>query len=347
MPTQPLHILHCAFTHYFGGLEQAYLNMTEALIKGGHRVTALLQEDAPYIPEVQRHTSDIHSMRVRGFYDPIALLRLRALVKQVQPELIIAHNSRAVQMLVRATHGMGVRVLGVSHGHKLARMRSAHMLAVLTTAMADEFAEQGYPREHMVVLGNMIHLPASLHQKPREAELVIGTMGRLAPEKGITDFVEALALLHARGVPFRALIGGDGPQHEELLALTQSRGISDHVTFLGWVNDKASLYHQLDMCCIPSTYEPFGLVILEALAHGVPLVTTAVSGPLSIVTHEKNALVVPPANPAQLANALQRIATDSALAHRLSAEGWQRVQDFGMNAFVEKLNALVRKATHC
>ena len=109
-----------------------------------------------------------------------------------------------------------------------------------------------------------------------------------------------------KAASFRLEIGGDGPERDSLEALAARLGIGDRVTFCGWVDDVAAFLADADLFVLPSRIEPFGIVVLEAMACGVPIVATRVSGPLETLD-EDTALLVPSDDPAAMAEAVMAV----------------------------------------
>lgn len=112
---------------------------------------------------------------------------------------------------------------------------------------------------------------------------LVGCIGRLSEEKDQSTFIRALALLKWRGVPFRAVLAGDGPMREELSALVGELGLLDAVTFLGARKDARRIMAGLDVLVLTSRIEGFSNVLLEAALLGVPVVSTAAGGVIDVV----------------------------------------------------------------
>jgi glycosyltransferase involved in cell wall biosynthesis len=157
---------------------------------------------------------------------------------------------------------------------------------------------------------------------------VIGFLGRMHSVKGIGLLLEAAGLLRAEGRDFRLVVAGGPPG--EWPALAARHGVAEVTSFPGWTDRPESFYAATDIFCLPSRNEPFGLVLIEAMAQGLPVVATRCNGPLGIVTPEHDGLLTPPGEVAPLAAALRRLLDDEALRHRLGAAARQTAhRDFG------------------
>ena len=149
--------------------------------------------------------------------------------------------------------------------------------------------------------------------------------GRLEYEKGVQTLLDALTLLRATVGPTRLFVAGVGTYSEALRARVRELGLQRHVRFTGFVRDAELklLYGAADVAVAPSIYEPFGLVAVEAMACGTPVVVGDTGGLREIVADDAG-LSVEPQDPEALAAALARILTDPELAARLVANGRQR-----------------------
>ena len=119
---------------------------------------------------------------------------------------------------------------------------------------------------------------------------------------------------------------GDGPELETYKELAHDLGIEERVRFLGWRNDRAALLGAVDICVLPSRYEPFGTVIAEAWSTQVPLVAAKAAGALQYVIHGENGLLCAIDNPADLARQIRTVIADSNL-HTHLIEGGKKTYD--------------------
>jgi glycosyltransferase involved in cell wall biosynthesis len=117
-------------------------------------------------------------------------------------------------------------------------------------------------------------------------------------------------------------LAGEGPLRRELENLAVTLGVLDRVRFLGWRTDRAALLRAADICVLPSRYEPFGTVILEAWAAGTPLVACASAGPAAHIEDGVSGLLTPINDAPALAVALRRALKDEDLRRRLVAQGY-------------------------
>ena len=177
-------------------------------------------------------------------------------------------------------------------------------------------------------------------------EPVILTMARLDDQKGHRHLIDALAILAARRPNLVTLLAGEGPLEDSLRAQCARLGIADRVRFLGYRRDVPEILEAADIVVLPSLYEGLPLVAIEALAAGRPMVATEVDGTPEVVIHEKTGLLVPPANPAALAAAIERLLNNPSLASRLASDGRKFVnENFAVQRQIEQTAALYSELT--
>ena len=175
-------------------------------------------------------------------------------------------------------------------------------------------------------------LPRLRAQFARPDEKLVLLVGRLVYEKGFHLALDALPRLIERLGGVRFLVAGSGTAEAELKAQARELGLMEHGTFIGWTGDDVlhSLYRIADLCLVPSIYEPFGLVALEAMASGCPLHRRrhrrAARGRAR--PGSASACASAPATPSSLARMAQKLLTDDALRDRLVAQAREHVLQF-------------------
>jgi glycosyltransferase involved in cell wall biosynthesis len=198
------------------------------------------------------------------------------------------------------------------------------------------------PAERLARLREELGLPAGRQ--------VVGIVGRLCSWKGQHHVLRAIALLRERGLDVHGLVvGGDAYEFEpgyepRLRALTTELGLDAHVTFTGQVPEGTVHMQLMDVIANASDLEPFGMVVLEAMALGVPIVAVAAGGPAEVIEDGASGLLVPSASPERFADAFERILRSEELRVRLAAGGRQAVAErFTIERMVEQLTAEIER----
>lgn len=166
----------------------------------------------------------------------------------------------------------------------------------------------------------------SAPDQPNSLRLVC--TGRMVAAKGHRILLEALARLAAEGLAFSCALIGDGPERPHLEALSRQLGLAGHVHFLGAMAHQPTLAEvaRADVFVLASFAEGLPVALMEAMALGVPCVSTTIAAIPELIESTKNGLLVPPANPGALRHALKRLAEDAGLRRQLGQEARATVE---------------------
>jgi glycosyltransferase involved in cell wall biosynthesis len=169
---------------------------------------------------------------------------------------------------------------------------------------------------------------------------VLSAVGRLHPQKGFTYLIRAFSIVR-QALPCKLVILGEGPLRKELEGLIASLGLVDDIVLPGFQENPYNYVSNSAVFVLSSLFEGFGNVLVDALALGVPVVSTRCPvGPEDIITDGVTGIFVPPADEQALAQAILRVLQDSELRRRLSANGPLRAADFAIERIVPQYEAL-------
>jgi L-malate glycosyltransferase len=158
-------------------------------------------------------------------------------------------------------------------------------------------------------------------------QITIGTAARLSEAKGLRYLILAVAQLIDRHPELKLIVAGEGELGTELRQMVLDLGLSKHVVFAGYVADLQNLLYLMQIFVLPSLQEPFGLVCAEAMSLGKPIVGTNVGGIPEQVVHALTGFIVPPGDPAALADSIDRLLIDPALLAAYGQNGYKRYQE--------------------
>ena len=185
--------------------------------------------------------------------------------------------------------------------------------------------------------------------KPDERLVLL--VGRLVYEKGFQLALDALPRVIARAGRVRFLIAGSGTHEAQLRNQARKLGLLRHGTFMGWIGDDVlhSLYRIADLCVVPSIYEPFGLVALEAMASGCPCIVADTGGLREVVPNTDVGLRFRSRDPRALSRIIERVLTDVQLRERVVAEASLHVRRFDWDDIARQTAAVYEELwlTNC
>ncbi len=207
----------------------------------------------------------------------------------------------------------------------------------ISDAMRDDLHKLGIPKEKTVVIHNGVDLDVFYPHEP-DMKLyydlnigpnrpIIGTAGRMVTEKGQIYLIDALPHLLHRWPKLRCLFIGGGPLMDELKSRAAALGLAETCIFPGVRMDIADIYPLMDIFVLPSLREPFGLVLLEAMASGVPVIATASGGPVDFIQSGVNGILVPPVDPIQLASQIDSLLSDPVRSKTIAQAGYEKVKN--------------------
>ena len=222
--------------------------------------------------------------------------------------------------------------------------RAAARVVVPSESVAIRAVEwSGVPRSKLVIVPNAVDLDAfgAIERTPAPpGTFRVGFVGRLDPVKRVRDLIAAVATL---ADDVRLDVYGDGAERGALELLAARLGIADRTTFHGSIADPRVAYARMDALVLPSEAEGFGLVLIEAMAAGVPVVGTDVDGIHDVVSRDRTGLLVEPGSPAAIAEAIERLRDDAALRRNLAeAARYDVAQRFGWPSVLAKYRALLQ-----
>ena len=215
---------------------------------------------------------------------------------------------------------------------------------IAVSAAARHFADRYFPGDYKVI-PNGVDLSRFEDVEPiprwTDGTKNIFFLGRLESRKGVMDLLKAYRLLRKVGCDCRLLLAGAGPLDKQVRRYLLTRRTGD-VEMLGRVSEdeKARLFATADVFVAPATgRESFGIVLLEAMASGKPIVASDIHGYRSVVRRGEQGLLVPPGDPRALAGALARLLSDDGLRARMGASGRERAKQFSWPSVVAKVEA--------
>jgi glycosyltransferase involved in cell wall biosynthesis len=297
--------------------------------------------------------------------DPRPLARCRRILREFRPHIVHGAVYEGVEAAAIAGRLAGVPiVIGEETAYPTSRRLKGHLLyrsligltdrmIAVSPIVRDYLVKQiRYPASRTSIIENGIRDPGpadseSAAQNRRACgagkdDIVIGTVGRLVDRyKRISDLLRALPLVLDKLPMLRLLVVGDGPDIGMLTVLASELGIERRVIFVGYQGETRPYFDAMDFYVHPSAEEAFGLVIVEAMLACLPVIACRVGGIPAVVEEGVTALLVPPRQPAELAQAILSLANDRDLRATLGAAGRQRARArFTAERYAAQIDAL-------
>jgi len=240
---------------------------------------------------------------------------------------------------------------GVTFSPRKARLANQYVSAFISNSKSTKryWEERGVDsRKSLLVYNAIAPLEAT---KPdirepwnisEEANFIIGCVGRLVPLKGHLFLLRAFGLFVRKHPDSVLVIIGDGPMRKELEQEAKTLNIKEKVVFTGYQENAGAMMGALDLLVLPSRYDAFGRVLLEAMQQGTPVIGTDLHGITEIIEHEKNGLLVPYDDQEALCAAMERVLTDHALREKFVENAFQTIKEkFSMDDYKKNIENIL------
>jgi GalNAc-alpha-(1->4)-GalNAc-alpha-(1->3)-diNAcBac-PP-undecaprenol alpha-1,4-N-acetyl-D-galactosaminyltransferase len=348
-----------------GGAERVLSILANALVRQGYMVgIATMGSSNDFYeldPRIRRIRLGLNGKFIRLLGGISAnffrLLAIRRTVLEVRPDVVISFLDRTNIRVLLATIGLEQPIIVTEHSHPgthsvgllwafLRRLlyRRARYLVAVGQGVYDWFSWM--PTGKRVIIYNPLPLIGMELEKPQirlpaDRQRLVSA-GRFVPSKAFDVLIHTFARLAMDYPTWDLVIVGDGPLREKLRALAVSLGLSSRCQFPGIVGNLHGVLRQCDLFCLTSTTEGLGMVILEAMQAGLPVVSTdCPTGPREIIQHEQNGILVPVGDHEALVRALRGLMGNPRKRSRLGAGTGPVLARHSMDNIIEKWKHLL------
>lgn len=364
-----LNILQTCFSHSWGGLEIQALEVTRTLQERGHRMWLACCRGSRLAQEAHRHDINTIPLDVSGYVHPQIVWQLSRFIKRHGIHIIHCQLSKDIATIVPAMKLSGRRVpvlLSKRVGsyvskkdlfHRLTYAHVSKVLAVSEVIHKNVLETTPVTSERVMTLHDAIDTslfsPHRIDRQKVRSEfgfsndmIVIGFVGRFSPGKGHEELLGAVSLLSKTYKNIHFLVVGEASRGEhryeqKIRTLTLALDLQNVITFTGFRSDIPEVMAAFDIFAFPSHAESFGIVLIEAMAMGRPVVSTNCDGVLDIVVDGETGIYVHPRNGKELAEALARLIEDSSLRESMGKAGRKRVEElFDQRKQLNKLEGI-------
>ncbi len=354
-----MRVAHIIKVTRISGAERHLLLLLTGLRERGidARLIILVERDTPMddmMAEAREREIPVSRFVIRRDNDLLLLWKLRGALREIQPDIVHTHLVHADLLGYFAAKASGLRrIVSSRHNGDQFRYRprwrriNRRMWRRLDAGIAISEAIkrftieiEGAPADKIAVVHYGIdfawlsdddieaarhHLRAALGVGADA--LLLGMVCRLVEQKGIPYALEALRRLRAQYPQAHLVIAGDGEKAAELRRLASALGIADRVHWLGWRSDAADLMAAFDVLLVPSLWEGFGLVLLEAMSRRVPVIASRVSAIPEVIVDGESGILIAPRDVDALTQAIARLLNDRALRKYMGLLGAARLEE--------------------
>lgn len=367
---RPANVLHLRDTYEIGGPGKTILETHRAIDRArfqlhlGVFVRHGESGDSPFTAEARRLDMPVHCVRGEYSYDPRMIGRVIDLVKALQIDIVHAHEVKSDVIAYLAARLHAVSIVTTLHGwirnslkQRLLVSLDKHIVRgfdrviAVSRQMEKELLAAGVPSNKLCLVHNAI-VVQRYHRTGRRGALaevighavaspVLATIGRLSPEKGHADLIDAIALVNRGGQRVSLVLIGDGPERQKLIQRIRAHGLDAFVHIAGYISYPERLLEEVDLMVLPSHTEGLPNAALEALLMEVPVLATRVGGTPEVITDGKTGRLVSARSPDELASGIREFLSSPELWKRMALQGKEMVRmNFDFSARTRKLESI-------
>jgi len=327
--------------------------------------------DSPFVAEAKRIGMPVHIIAGLHQYDPRMIMKVNEIVKNEKIDILHAHEVKSDVIAFLASRLRPVPIITTLHGWIGNSFKGRMLIALdkyivrgfdrviaVSQRIEQELLTAGVPKSKIQLLHNAIVL-----EKYRRTGIrgvlqevvgrrvespVIASVGRLSPEKGHADLIEAIALVKQAGHKMSLVLIGDGPERPSLLRQIEKHGLHHCVHLPGYVQAPQRLLEEVDLMVLPSHTEGLPNAALEALLMEVPVLATRVGGTPEVIADGETGRLVAPHSPRELADGIREFLTSPERWKEMAKRGKKIVEShFDFQARTRRLQTIYEEMLNC
>ncbi len=345
-PSGPARVLHVINGEHYSGAERVQDLLAIRLPECGYEVGIAALKPGKFEEVRLSVGTPLYNIHMRGRFDLRAVREVMRIARDGDYQLLHAHTPRTAMVTAIASRWSGLpwvyhvhSPVSLDSGRLLQNrvntfverwsLRSAAAAVVVSPTLLSYMQGLHFRADRLTCVPNGVPLSPSVRPPgPISEPLTLGMVALFRPRKGMEVLLESLAALVSRGhqVRFHAIGGFETPEYEnEIHQLVTRLDLADHIDFTGFTTDVAKELLRLDALVLPSLYgEGLPMVVLEAMASGVPVVASHVEGVSTAIEHRQSGLLVEPGSVSQLALAIEQLLTGEVDPDKLAAAALDR-----------------------
>ena len=284
-------ILNAIYAQHVGGVNQVFSDYAKVLSKSGHEVALLISANSNAVYQIEGVTK---IFKLKNFSQVFDCLHLIWIVLTFRPDVIFCHSNRVSKWMKIVKFFTKAKSVGINHGVGFKGSLNCDYAISVNQQISNMVTQAGFAREKSFIVTNAVEIEVGYRAKKLSLEkFVIGAYGRIEKEKGFEVLLKAAEILAKKGYNFRLKIGGfevpkSGYYWSDIESCAKSFDLLERCEFVGLVSDKKSFFADVDILCVPSYHESFGMVILEGFLHSTLVVSSDTDGGKILIKHKEN-----------------------------------------------------------
>lgn len=340
-------ILNAIHAQTIGGVDQVFRNYSEVLTQNGHEVALLISQNG------NENFPTKKIFKLKNFSQISDFIKLLWIVKTFKPDVIFCHSNRLMKWMRFLRFFSNSKSIAVNHGISFKNSLICDYIISINQQISDLVVAKGFEKTRSFILPNVIKVDQKYLEKKLQNPPKIGIYGRIEKRKGFDILLKAAAILAQRNQDFHLKIGGfevfQGYSLQDIQDLAKELGIFEKCQFVGTVFDKKKFFEDVDILCVPSREEPFGLVILEGFLFSTLVISSNTDGGNFLIKDGENGLIFENENPQDLAQKISELLKKAEIYNSLTKKAFLRLEkEFSFDSLkieIEKILSTIQKHT--
>lgn len=366
---RPVRVMHLIYSLEFGGAQKMIGYCVERINRSefDQSVCALVAE-GPMADYCRSLGVKVYCLNKRKGFGPRAIVSLTRLLRELEIDLLHTHeDSSQLHGTLAALLAKGIRIVRTKNIvlpepeiriyrflNPILNLFTAKLIAVSDIVKHSHRRVDPFSKHKYVTVWNAVARTEPVKEDEREkwrkkfgiepSDRIIGFVGRLHLQKGLSYLVEAVSQICRAEPDARIMIVGEGPFGSTINKQVSESRLGDRILFTGQQSNVPAMLSLMEIFILPSLWEALPLALLEAMESGRPVITTPVGGIRDVVEQGVNGILIPQENPAAIAEAVIRLLRDKALAHRIAKAGQETVRKrFSVEQQIESTESIYRE----
>lgn len=370
-------VLHVVINGEIAGGQRVCLQIIEALLDKGHQALVVSPTKGPLVDLLKEKGIPVFFLPFEKTYSFHRAFQLSKLIRRERVDIVHTHGMVPLNVQARIAAKLAgipcishIHIANVFNSNPLIRGYQIFLdnltssfcrtLIAVSRSTKESLVKQGIPENRVTVVPNGVDPGKARPRRSREEifqefriepnKRLVGMIGRLCPTKGQEEFLKAVTMIKDEAPDVIWVIAGKdiefgGKYEKKLKNLARDLGLNGSVIFAGHQEDPDSLLNAMDLFVLPSKREGLPLVVLEAMALKKPVIATRVDGVPELIEDGRTGVLVPPAEPAPLAEAMLKLLNAPDKAMNLGEAGYMRARrDFCASEMIQRILSLYQEA---
>ena len=328
-----------------GGVEQSAINYSKSLIsQKSPFYTIIPNKNTSYHQELAGEVFKVNiGNKLKLFISLLLILR------KIKPNIVILHCSRGLKIFKILSFFYNFKIIGVNHGFNLKKFaKYADIIFCINTKQIEDCKKiVKNPQTQIIYFPHIVDVKKFIKYREIGQKVIIGTLSRIDFEyKNLDKVVLAAKIMKDKDMNFAFHIGGDFGEIEKLKKMVSDCDLENNFVFKGFIKDKDRFFGEIDIFCMPSKNETFGISYIEAMARGVPMIATNNDGAKDIIKDKESGILIDKNNPEQLpfliAGAIEFLIKNPDIKKQITQNAFLKVgNDYSYSAMIKRFDDIL------